>query len=300
MKKILKAFSHINFERKRASLESDWEQYTTNDEIISSDPILMDSYDDLIDAVAQISFYNIDYFVYFRGQSREYLENNKTTIYSKFHRKGEFARNYETLFEELTLYEDKLIKQIKDDEKPTAGSSNFTDFREFRWAIIQHYNRHPTPCLDITHSLHVACSFALREKKIDETGIIYLMGYSNYPKTISYSTDEKISITRLMGFGMPIARRPYLQQAFSICPFPFDDIINRKYRERYNFSRRLLAKFEIKNTTSFWDNKFQIIPDEYLLPNTDILDSNLLPPEIDMEAFWYLVSQDKDVDIKKP
>jgi len=103
-----------------------------------------------------------------------------------------------------------------------------------------------------------------------------------------------------MGFGMPIARRPYLQQAFSICPFPFDDIINRKYRERYNFSRRLLAKFEIKNTTSFWDNKFQIIPDEYLLPNMDILDSKLLPPEIDMEAFWYLVSQDKDVDIKKP
>lgn len=91
MKKITKAFSHLNFEKQRASLENDWKSLTPHEEIVSSDPLLIESYDDLIDAVAQVSFYNNDYFTYFRGQSREHLENYKTTIYSKFHRQKEFV-----------------------------------------------------------------------------------------------------------------------------------------------------------------------------------------------------------------
>ena len=165
-------------------------------------------------------------------------------------------------------------------------------FPELRWAIIQHYNRHRTPTIDITHSLHVACSFALQNKRHGEKGILYLLGFPEFPKTINFSTSEKLSIVRLMGFGVPVALRPYLQQAYSVCPFPHSELDNIDKRDTFDFSRRLVAKFEIENTPDFWTKGFNEIPSTLLTPDSDTMDSKLPPSPIDVEAFWHYVSID--------
>lgn len=289
MEKIKKAFSHINYRKKKDSLQNDWEELTRNKDIISAEPLKVSSYLELVDAVAQISFYNDDLFLFSRGQPREYKENGKATIYPSIYREDELDRDLSHHFESLKNYENQLIEHINNNVKATAGTYNLSNYRELRWAIIQHYNRHPTPAIDITHSLHVACSFALKDKNVDESGILYLLGFGEYPKTISYSTKEKVSLVKLLGFSLPIARRPYLQQAYSASPFPTTELEGNK--EKFDFARKLVAKFKIENKKDFWGDDFKAIPSDLLTPNEDLMNEKLPPPPVDIDRFWYEVSK---------
>ena len=292
MKKINSAFSHLNYANKKKSLSSSWRTFTSHQEIVCSDPVKVENYLELVSAVAQISFYNEDLFLFFRGQSKEYIENGNATIFPSIYRNDGINRDLKNEFDSLLDYENEVIHYIKNRVKATAGTDNLVSFRELRWAIIQHYNRHRTPTIDITHSLHVACSFALQNNKQCEKGILYLLGFPEFPKTIKFSTSEKLSIVRLMGFGIPVALRPYLQQAYSVSPFPQSDLDNIDKRNKFDFSRRLVAKFEIENTPNFWTDGFNEIPTPLLTPDSDTMDSKLPPSPIDVEAFWHYVSSD--------
>jgi hypothetical protein len=48
-------------------------------------------------------------------------------------------------------------------------------YPEIAWSLLQHYEICDTPLLDLTHSLHVSCSFAFDSNE-GETGIIYVLG----------------------------------------------------------------------------------------------------------------------------
>ena len=113
MKKIKSAFSHLNYAKKKKSLRSSWRTFTTHQEIVCSDPLRVDNYLELVSAVAQISFYNEDLFLFFRGQSKEYIENGNATIFPSIYRKDGTNRDLKNEFYSLSEYENEVIHHIK-------------------------------------------------------------------------------------------------------------------------------------------------------------------------------------------
>src|SRR5690625_1111080 len=193
MRKIEKAFSHLNLKQKWEEKSRDgWKEETTNQKIIESAPYHIDSYEKLIDAIAQISFYNRDYALFYRGQNREYLDDSKCTkIFTQIYMKDD-NYNLEELWEKLNETDRKLKEHFEAHYKKFAGTSIFLKYRELRWAIMQHYLVEKTPILDVTHSPYVAASFAqFKNEKIEELSmywerLLFLIPLTSFQKMIWY------------------------------------------------------------------------------------------------------------------
>lgn len=295
MRKINKAFSHIELETKNSSNSSKvWKSKSKNKEILSSEPLRMDTYRKLVESVAQISFYNQDHNLFFRGQNEDFKdEEGKSTIFPTIYRPDENGLQIADRFKELEKFTNKLLKSFQNEPNRFAGTSNVIKYKELRWAIAQHYNIIDTPVLDLTHSLHVAASFALKDLEEGEYGVVQVLGLPNYNNTISYFTNEELSIIRLIAFGPPKASRLFMQEAYAVSPFPFTDLVRKVGREKFNFSRRLIAKFAIPNVSEFWGEGFSPIPDRLLLPDIDKFKDFLSPYMIDVDAFFDYFSTNK-------
>jgi hypothetical protein len=251
----------------------DWYKPIPIDEILSSKPKSVDTYDELVQDVAQILHRNKEYVVYYRGQAKDYRDkNNRTSILPSIYRKKDSPKLYlKKNFKILNDKVDELRKLIKSNSKRIAGSKLIDKHIEIAWAILQHYEVCDTPLLDITHSLHVACSFAFH-KNPNETGVIYLLGMPWQTDSLGVNTFEELINMRLLSIMPPDAKRPYFQEGYLTGPFPRYRLDDTNRIKHFDYAKRLIAKFEIPRIKDFWGAGFEEIPNEKLFqPNDELL-----------------------------
>ncbi len=151
--------------------------------------------------------------------------------------------------------------------------------KELCWSIFQHYEILPTPLLDVTQSIHVACSFACIDNTSDEA-IIYMLGLEAVNSSIFYSYYNSHQLIRLLSVMPKIARRPFYQQGYLIANFPttisFDSV---------NYSIRLLGKFLV-NPHNIWLTELKPLSKDILYPNVDSMKSMLEPLKEKYKNLW--------------
>lgn len=271
MRRINSSFSHINLEKKKDKFnDSVWSKPTSSDEILNSSPKRVETYDDLVRDVAQIMYYNRNLTLFFRGQSKDYMVDGCTIIKPSIYRKknGEDRVMLKARFEILNNKVENLKTLFKESKVKYAGTGLINKYPEIAWSLLQHYEVCDTPLLDITHSLHVACSFAFDRNK-GQTGVIYLLGMPWQNDAIGYNSYEEVINLKLISVCPPQANRPYFQEGYLAGPFPNYQLDNPNRALQFDFGRRLIAKFEIPISTSFWGNGFNRIPKEKLYQPID-------------------------------
>ncbi len=233
---------------------------------------MVGTFQSLVETIARVSYHNPDFSLFYRGQPKEYLLGGKreTSIYPsiyRMHGRKTRASRYElkARYSDLARIEDLLKKELR--KARVEGYGKVEEFREITWAIIQHYEIGPTPLLDLTTSLRVACSFAL--DKANEHGIVYVLGLPYPNGSISYYVEEKLLNIRLLSICPPAALRPYYQEGFVAGTFPEQNPPG--LGSQRDFARRLIAKFKIPKNR-FWSQNFAPIPRGALYPENDVIE----------------------------
>ena len=257
MKLIRKVWSHQSIKTG--------EKYSNKD-VRKSDPCEVKSFRSLVELMAQISFNNPDWTLFFRGQTNEY-DNMKqlTSMYPTIYRSGGGLlvreKPLRSRFKKLGNAEDHILEAFAN--RKLAGLDKLRQFRELRWAILRHYEVCGTPLLDITHSLRVACSFALNNAT--DNAYLYVLGFPHVHGSISYYVEEEMLNIRLLSICPLKAIRPYYQEGYLVATFPTDEGLRSP---KLDMGRRLVTKFALVKKR-FWDSDFQAIPDRALNPKRD-------------------------------
>ena len=63
--------------------------------------------------------------------------------------------------------------------------------RCIQWSILQHYEVCPTPLLDLTHSLRVACSFAFLNSE-DADPLVFVFGLPYITNRVSINSEQDL------------------------------------------------------------------------------------------------------------
>lgn len=243
-------------------------------EVRRSKPKEIKTYRELVIAVAQIAYNNRQFNLLFRGQDRDYQDKDLgTVLLPKYYR----ARTSGDPLLELTMEQRAILLnrgvELLGKAKAELNADNtFDKHEQIKWAILQHYNVCPTPLLDLTASLRVACSFALLQSN-NGYGIVYVIGLPHVNGSISFFVEEELILLKLLSICPPTAVRPYFQDGFLAGSFPGDLFSNREsltaaHIKEFDFAQRLIAKFKITRQ-GFWDEDFTEIPEFALYPKND-------------------------------
>ena len=232
--------------------------------------VLVGSYRELVERVAEVAFYNPEYVLFFRGQRKEHIESGATTLYPGMFRMNTHRRiqSYplRERYEKLARMESRLLPIFRRKFDDRVSRNQLV-----RWSIIQHYGLCPTPFLDMSHSLLVASSFAFENAtKSAKSVFLYVLGLPQVSGSISVVAEDNLQVIRLAGVCPPVTLRPYFQAGYLAATFPLIDTIDEKTLYRRNevdCANRLIAKFRLKNHTHFWDGfsplqKSALYPDE--------------------------------------
>jgi hypothetical protein len=224
------------------------------------------NFEGLVKLVAQLSYLNPEWSLFFRGQTADYKNKNElTSLYPSIYRskEGLLIREKSLIkkYEKLRNSEIELLNIFK--KNIQVDYEKVKKYREVRWAILQHYQISDTPLMDLTNSLRVACSFALNNA-IDY-GYLFVLGLPHPYGSISYFVEEELFIVKLSSICPPTAIRPYYQEGYLAGTFPIDES-DRTYK--LDMARRLIAKYRL-NKKDFWSEDFHAIPDTALLPQND-------------------------------
>ncbi len=234
------------------------------------------SFRELMNEVALVTLNNKQYEMYYRGQNKDYKNNQakyyrdripKSIIFPSICRAGKDSigsLKYSIKKKEVQKRYDDLstfVAMIKNSK---------SHFDEYYYSLIQHYEVLPTPLIDITQSLRVAATFALRNSTI---GYVYVFGLPYPNQSISYFIDLEIVLIKLQNVIDPDALRPRFQEGYLVGKYPFlptktngDDLANR-----------MVAKFRVVNKNGkFWDKHFQPLPEDVLYPKNDKVQKELL------------------------
>lgn len=271
MRYISPSFSHLNLLKQELKSENnDWAKARPLEDVLESKPKRANTYDELVKDVAQILHRNRNVVLFYRGQSKDYILDGKTTILPSIYRKKK-DENKLMLKKRFEILQAKtaILQELFNNAKIRyAGASLLKKYPEIAWSILQHYEICETPLLDITNSLHVACSFAF-DKNVNTTGIIYILGLPWQTDAIGYNTFEELVNLRLLSVCPPEAQRPFFQEGYLAGPFPNYQLNKPERVDQFDFARRLIAKFEIPMTNNFWGEGFGRIPSEKLYPIDD-------------------------------
>lgn len=282
MRKIEKSFCHLNLETERNSGRiKDWSKPYRNEEIISSKPMTVHTYDELVGHVARILHYNRQFVIFYRGQGREYKnEVGHSLIPPSIFRENrdKKPRKIKERFKILKRKSDELLKLFQKEKIKLAGTRMLNSYPEIAWALLQHYEKCDTPLADLTHSLHVACSFAF-DRNIGSIGIVYVLGMPWQNDAIGYNSFEEVVNLRLLNVCPPSAQRPFFQEGYLAGPFPNYKLDDPSRSNQFDFSRRLIAKFEIPINDGFWGKGFGMIPKDKLYQENDKILKLLEPIE---------------------
>lgn len=242
--------------------------------IRQSDGYPVNNFRKLIEEVAIVTLYNKEFEMFYRGQNFDYKDSQtqkpnkklpQTIIYPSICR-PEKSENGAYKFADRSKFIEKRYLKLYDLANKFSGGRTFS-FEE-NFALFQHYNIIPTPLIDITQSLRVAATFALKGVKI---GYLYVFGLPYPNQSISHFIDLGIVLLKLQNICPVEALRPRYQEGYLVGKYPF----NFKIESNDNLARRLVAKFKLDNSNdNFWDNSFSIMPDEVLFPKNDPMEES--------------------------
>ena len=231
-----------------------------------ADAIQVPTYRSLMEHVAQLSYANKDHLLFFRGQGRDYTNKaGASSFYPSIYRGERLSREELAVrFDVLTGASRRLVDAFG--RKGIAGAQEIRRRKYIQWSILQHYEVCPTPLLDFTHSVRVACSFATLDPDGDDA-YVYAFGLPYITNRISVNSEQDLVNVRLLSICPPDALRPYFQEGY----LAGTDEVTTDYesKDELDFTRRLIAKFRIPRNDAFWDGGFAPIPRSALYPDGD-------------------------------
>lgn len=274
MKSLPLSFCHINLNRNPKSKSGlDWTKPYPLEKILKEPPLKINTYDELVKNVAQLQHRNRKYNLFFRGQTNDYTdaEGKTTMLASIFRKKSNESRLFlKERFEELKSNVEKLRKAFDLRTTKLVGTHLLNKYEEVGWSLLQHYQVCSTPVIDISHSLHVACSFAY-EGNSGKKGIVYVLGLPWPTDAISYNVQEELFNIRLLSICPPQAQRPFFQEGYLLGNFPNYRMDDPKRIKQFDPARRIVAKFEIPVDDKFFGEDFKRLPTNKIYPTTDIV-----------------------------
>ena len=130
--------------------------------------------------------------------------------------------------------------------------------------MIQHYEICPTPLLDLTRSLRVACWFALHGAEKADSPVLYVFGMPYMHNRIALDTNAELFQMNLTSLLPPNAERPAFQEGVLVGAEQPDAKL-RAVKDS-DLSKRLLAKISLPKSSEFQSSlglgKDLIYPDE--------------------------------------
>jgi len=269
--------SEAGFFRFTMEPKQTWERMdATVNRVRASEGFPVKSFRELIDEVAHVTLSNKNYEMYYRGQTRDYKSNQaayyqdripKTIIYPTIcrpERKNDGTLKHSIKQTQVQRRYDDLANMVA---LVTKKKHYFT---EHYYSLFQHYDILPTPFIDITQSLRVAATFALKDS---DTGYVYVFGLPYPNQSISYFADLGIVLIKLQNVVPVNALRPRYQEGYLVGKYP---VLPTKSNDD-NLANRMVAKFFVDNTNGdFWDNFFLPMPHELLYPPIDEIEKELL------------------------
>ena len=275
-----------NMGRIWSFLDSDTVQEIGHDDVAEHGGLEVDRFGQLTDYVAQLNFYNPNLNLYFRGQTKDHQirrrgEKEKSALLPGAFRKPisrDEASSGEYLTRTLRKMDEALMKELETlpswrSKRHRQLTKRIGDFRERRWAILQHYDC-PTPLLDVTQSLEVACWMATHEYPTgtpSSEGYIYVLGLPSIQGHITFFPYEGIVMLKLASACPPEAKRPHCQEGYLVGSTPHSP---QAYTYRYrDVALRLVAKFHIAAAQEFWEG----------VGNTRVSKATLFPEDDDLK-----------------
>lgn len=254
-----------------------WERTeATVNRIRASEGLRVTSFRKLMDEVADVTINNKIFEMFYRGQTFDY-KNNQAAYYKDRKAKSIIfpticrpEKNSDGSLK-YSIKKSQIVKRYGDLDKMMEylKEKQGSFFNEFYYSLYQHYEILPTPLIDITQSLRVAATFALRKSK---TGYVFVFGLPYPNQSISYFPDLSIVLIKLQNIAPIDALRPRYQEGFLVGKYP----IKPTKTEGDDLSNRMVAKFFIDNSNNnFWDKYFLPMPDEVLYPENDRVEKNL-------------------------
>ncbi len=250
-------------------LTKELKKHTSAKDVAINKGYFVNTYRELVEQVAKLSYLNKDYLLFFRGQTSDYKNKaGKSTFYPTIYR-SDYLTQQELDYRFDKLYSASKILAELFKKHRIEGQYELRRKKFIQWSILQHYEVTETPLIDITQSIRVACSFAQLNNK-QETAFIYVFGLPYYTNRISINSEHDLINIRLLSITPPKALRPYFQEGFLVGT---DDITNEYERkEELDLNNRLIAKYEIPNSKSFWGRSFDRIPKNALYPEKDAIE----------------------------
>ena len=250
------------------------------EDIARANPFLVSSFTDLLSQVAQLSYLNKDYLLFYRGQRNDYKNKvGASSFYPTIYRSEGLSKESLILsFIRLSNAAAELCKILE-----SEGIKGFEDVKRrqyVRWSILQHYEVCSTPLLDFTQSLITACSFAYLENN-SAPAFVYVFAFPYVNNRISVNSEHDIVNVRLLSICPPEALRPYYQEGYLAAT----DELTWEYRNKneLDFNRRLIAKFELPEAKQFWKNGFSPLTRNQLYPKDDRMDEICLKLSLDVK-----------------
>lgn len=224
------------------------------------------TYRELVEQTAKLAYANRNQLLFFRGQDQDYQGRaGGSTLYPAIYRvENLHEQELDYRFRELDAASRSLVELFR--EEGIDGATDIARKRYIQWSILQHYNVVPTPLLDVTHSLRVACSFA-QLLSTDATCYVYVLGLPYTTNRISINSEEDVVNIRLLSICPPAAIRPYFQEGY-MAGTP-DVTTNFDRKSELDFRHRLIAKFAIPRAKKFWTTGFEAMPEAALYPPDD-------------------------------
>jgi hypothetical protein len=239
---------------------------------VRSNPIPVKSYEELVIEIAELSYLNPDYVLFFRGQKENYVAEKKATLYPSIYR-GDYVSKVEMnyRFEVLENSCKVLVNRLNDPRIDKKIVKEFKKVKKMQWSILQHYEVCETPLLDVTQSLNVACSFALNDNTGD--GYIYVLSLPYINGRISVDSEDDITNIRLLSICPHQAKRPFFQEGYLVGT----EFISNDYDDKneLDFNNRLIAIYKLVNSKDFWQstkskNNYTNIDNKLLYPSDDV------------------------------
>jgi hypothetical protein len=258
--------------------KKEWNKFGgTVNRVRASDGFEVKTFRELINEIALVTIDNRNFEMFYRGQSNDYLNNQgiyfkdrkpKSTILPSICRpeiKEDGTPKYSVRRKTINNRYQKLFDLIEFINKQRRNR-----FREeYLMALFQHYEITATPLIDITQSLRVAATFALKKRN---RGYVYVFGLPYPNQSTSYFIDSGIILLKLQNIIAANALRPRYQEGYLVGNFPF----SHRKTQYDDLANRMVAKFLIDNTNKgFWDKHFLPMPDEVLYPKNDPVESEL-------------------------
>lgn len=232
---------------------------------------------DLATKVAELQFRNWGHVLLFRGQVREYRDDQGRSKLRPRIFRGDRPPGQQTLterFERLALAGQRLVEcYVRNPALNDRVENNrLRRQRILRWSILQHYEICDTPLLDVTQSIRIAASFA--SNRANDEAFVFVLGVPNLSGAVTVSAEAGIQIIRLASVCPPCAVRPHLQEGYLLGEYPEIDAYEQKAQyvlKEIDFGRRLIAKFRF-NPATFWErHRFPLVVQEDLYPSPDPL-----------------------------